>query len=293
MRRTNAAESGSDRVALAKDAGMGRVSLFGVLAGTLVAYGAFLVLVSIVAAVANALDVTDEIATLNWEELGATSGLIVAGVLLLSYLFGGYVAGRMARRAGALNGFLVFVLGVLIVVGVSLLINLATDGDDISRNFRTAGIPTSGEEWGDAGTVAGIASLIAILIGPVLGGILGERWHAKLVRRALDPTVGREPGYQPPGGGRRHDVDGPTPGAQAPVFRPTPPARRGGYGRPAEEETRSQEEVPAPPVPPPPAEQPDEPRPTAWGAPPPRGSAESDHDGPRVTRRSRPPRAGR
>lgn len=170
MRRTNTAESGSDRVALAKDAGMGRISLFGVLAGTLVAYGAFLVLASVVAAVANAVGVSDKVATLNWEEMGVTAGLIVAAVLLLSYLFGGYVAGRMARRAGALNGFLVFVLGVLVAVGVSLLVNLIADGDEAARNFRNAGIPTSGEEWGNAGTVAGIASLLAIVIGPILGG---------------------------------------------------------------------------------------------------------------------------
>lgn len=326
MRRTNAAESGSDRVALAKDAGMGRISLFGVLAGTLVAYGAFLVLAAVVAAVANALNVSDDVATLNWEELGVTSGLIVAAVLFLSYLFGGYVAGRMARRAGALNGFLVFVLGVLVVVVVSLLVNLATNGDDVVRNFRTAGIPTSGEEWGNAGTVAGIASLVALVLGPVLGGILGERWHAKLVRRAVDPTVGVEARYRQQAEHRQRAAEERHEEAQARAWKPAPPPRPAQYGRP-EHDTRRQGEVgpeaehagveaPAAPAgyPPPPAaerpaaERPAPERPSAWGAkrpwadaddepvtaarPAPGPASAREDDVPRGTRRTRarPPR---
>ncbi len=275
MRRTSAAESGSDRVALAKDAGMGRISLFGVLAGTLVAYGAFLVLASVVAAVANAVGVSDKVATLNWEELGATAGLIVAAVLFLSYLFGGYVAGRMALRAGALNGFLVFVLGVLVVVVVSVLVNLATDTDDAVRNFRSVGIPTSSEEWGDAGTVAGIASLVAIVLGPVLGGILGERWHAKLVHRALDPTVGAQPRDRQDAGDLGHDQRGHD--TEARPWRPAPPPRPEAYGgRPAEATAPVAQ-----------ADEPDGGRRSAWGS----TARGADEGGPRVTRRprTRPP----
>lgn len=306
MRRTNAAESGSDRVALAQDAGMGRISLFGVLAGTLVAYGAFVVLLAVVAAVADVLDVGGRIAALNWEELGTTGGLVVAGVLLVSYLFGGYVAGRMARRAGALNGFLVFVLGVLVVVGVSVLINVATDGDDILRNFRTAGIPTSGEEWGNAGTVAGIASLVAIVVGPILGGILGERWHAKLARRALDPSVGRDARQRRMAEKRQADVqDRPM---EARPWTPAPPPRAPEYRQP-DDDAGDREEVPiasspvasspvaSSPGTPAPAATPEDPpraRGTAWGASRPWADAgpdaelsEPDEGGPRPTRRTR------
>ncbi len=306
MRRTNTAESGSDRVALAKDAGMGRISLFGVLAGTLVAYGAFLVLASVVAAVANAVGVSDKVATLNWEEMGVTAGLIVAAVLLLSYLFGGYVAGRMARRAGALNGFLVFVLGVLVAVGVSLLVNLIADGDEAARNFRNAGIPTSGEEWGNAGTVAGIASLLAIVIGPILGGILGERWHAKLVHRALDPTVGAEARHRQQAQDHQRGADERHQGAEARTFRPAPPPRSEAYGQPHEDTQRHHEGARDAAAPVTAAEEPDDARQSAWGAKRPWAKAERegrpaappggqagvpDEGGPRVTRRTgtRPP----
>jgi hypothetical protein len=34
--------------------------------------------------------------------------------------------------------------------------------------------------------------LIAVVVGSLLGGALGERWHARLFARAVDPTVGRQ-----------------------------------------------------------------------------------------------------
>ena len=185
-------ETRGDRAALAESAGMGRISLASVLAGTLVAYGAFAVLMAITAAVAKSAGLDTDLSDNEWRDLGVAGGAIVAGVLFLCYLFGGYVAGRMARRAGASNGFLVFFLGVVVAVGVTGLVNVFTDGDDILRNLRNVGVPTSSEEWGDVATVAGLGSLLAMILGSVLGGALGERWHTKLLVRAADPSVGPE-----------------------------------------------------------------------------------------------------
>ena len=190
--RAHVVETRGDRAALAHHAGMGRVSLVSVLAGVLVAYGAFAVLLAITAAVAESAGLDTDLTANEWRGLGTAGGAIVAGVLLLCYLFGGYVAGRMARRAGATNGVMVFVLGLLVAVGVTGLVNVFTDGDDILRNLRNVGIPTSGEEWEDVATVAGLGSLLAMLLGSLVGGVLGERWHAKLLARAADPSVGPE-----------------------------------------------------------------------------------------------------
>ena len=187
-----APETRGDRAALAHEAGMGRISLVSVLAGTLVAYGAFAVLLALTAAVADAVGFDTELAGTDWRELGTAGGVVVAVVLLLCYLFGGYVAGRMARRAGVTNGFAVFVLSLVVAIGVTGLVNLFTDGDEILSDLRAIGVPTSSREWGDVGTVAGIGSLLAMLLGAVLGGGLGERWHGKLLARALDPSVGPE-----------------------------------------------------------------------------------------------------
>jgi hypothetical protein len=183
-------ESRRDRAELVADAGMGRVSFGSVLAGTLVAYGAFAVLVAIAAAVVKAMDVNTDLSTREWRQLGVGGGIAVALVLFLSYFYGGYVAGRMARRGGAMNGVMVFFVGLVIAVGVAGLANVFTDADSILRNLRSVGIPTSWNEWRDIGTVAGIGSLVAMFAGSLLGGVRGERWHGKLLARAFDPEVG-------------------------------------------------------------------------------------------------------
>lgn len=183
-------ETRRDRAVLAQDAGYPKVSFLSVLAGTLVAYGAFAVLVAVTAAVARGVGFDTNLSGDEWRRLGVGGGIAIGVVLFASYLFGGYVAGRMARRAGALNGFLVFVLGVVLAVGVAGLVELFTDGDDIVSELRGVGVPTTADEWRSIGTVAGIGSLAGMLLGSLFGGAMGERWHGKLLTRAMDPTLG-------------------------------------------------------------------------------------------------------
>ncbi len=185
-------ESGRERRELAVDAGFGGFSLASVLAGVLVAYGAFAILAGMAAAIVAAAGSSTDLNT-DWERLGTTGGLVVAALLLVSYLFGGYVAGRMARRNGLVHGLGVLVLGVAIVGVVAALVRSSSGSTDtIAANLRSLGVPTTGHEYGQAGTVAGIASLIAIVVGSMIGGILGERWHGRLLARAADPTVGAQ-----------------------------------------------------------------------------------------------------
>jgi hypothetical protein len=173
-------ESSRDRATLAREAGLGRLSLPSVLAGVLVAYGAFAVLAALVGAVAAAIGLTTNLARNDWATLGLGSAIAVAVVLLVAYLFGGYVAGRMARRAGLLNGLAVFVLAVVLVAAVAAIAASQADTSAVQANLRSLGIPTTGTEWGKVGTVAGIGSLAAMLVGALVGGVLGERWHSKL-----------------------------------------------------------------------------------------------------------------
>jgi hypothetical protein len=187
-------ENARDRTVLARDAGLPRASFISALAGTMVAYGTSIVVVAVAAGIAARVSNTDTstLTTYDWRRIGGGAAAVLAIALLVSYLFGGYVAGRMARRAGALNGFLVFVLSI-VVVGVAVaIIGTKTDSGTIVDDLRRAGIPTTASEWRDIGTVAGIASLAAMLLGSVLGGALGERWHGKLLTRALDPEIGPE-----------------------------------------------------------------------------------------------------
>ena len=186
-------ETRRDRSALAADAGIGAVSVASVFAGTLVAFGATVLLLSLAASIAAGAGLDVDVQG-NWRDAGVAGGVILASVLFVSYLFASYAAGRMARRHGMLHGVLVFVTS-LVAVGVATIVaRLLTDADadTILGNLRNVGVPTSGEEWKDVATVAGIGSLAAMLLGSLLGGGWGERWHGRLIARALDPEVGRE-----------------------------------------------------------------------------------------------------
>lgn len=184
-------ETGQERRELAADAGYGAFSVTSAAAGMLVAYGAFAVLVGLAAAIVGAAGYNTDLST-NWERLGTTGGLIVAGLLLLAYLFGGYVAGRMARRNGLAHGLGVAVLGLVVVGAVAALARSSAASDTVASNLRSLGLPTTVHEYGQAATVAGIASLAALVAGSLVGGALGERWHGRLQARAADPTVGAQ-----------------------------------------------------------------------------------------------------
>jgi hypothetical protein len=175
-------ESPRDRKRLARQAGLGRVSFISVLAGVLVAYGAFAVLAALAGAVAIGLDA--ERASNDWATFGMGSAVTVTVVAFVAYLFGGYVAGRMARRAGLVNGVTVFALAVLLVVVVGAIAASQADTDAIGANLRSLGLPTTGTEWADIGTAAGIGSLVGMLLGAGIGGVVGERWHSDLARWA-------------------------------------------------------------------------------------------------------------
>ena len=191
--RTKSVESGRDRKTFARDAGMGQVSLISVLAGTLVAFASFAILLAITAAILSAVGIdTSRLASNDYRELGIGAGIVAALVLFLSYFFGGYIAGRLSRRAGALNGGLVWLTAILIGAGIALIVGTQADTEALAADLRVIGVPTSGADYGSIATIAGIVALAAMLAGSVLGGLKGERWHGKLTTRAFSPDVGPE-----------------------------------------------------------------------------------------------------
>jgi hypothetical protein len=181
-------ESPRDRKRLARQAGLGRVSFISALAGVLVAYGAFALLAALVGAVAVAIGLNAELASNDWDTFEMGSAVTVTVVAFVAYWFGGYVAGRMARRAGLVNGLAVFVLAVLLVVVVGAIAASQAETKAIQANLRSLGLPTTGTEWAQIGTVAGIGTLVGMLLGAGIGGVVGERWHSELARWA---AVGR------------------------------------------------------------------------------------------------------
>jgi hypothetical protein len=211
-------ESPRDRKRLARQAGLGRLSFISVLAGVLVAYGAFALLGALVGAVAVAIGLDAELASNDWTTFGVGSAVTVTVVAFVAYLFGGYVAGRMASRAGLVNGVAVFALALLLIVVVGAIAASQTDTEAIQANLRSLGLPITGTEWAKIGTAAGIGTLVGMLVGAGIGGVVGERWHSELARWAAlgraspnHDQDGRDQASQAQEGQPQRDIEGDRP----------------------------------------------------------------------------------
>src|SRR3712207_4293235 len=105
MRRARVVETRRDRMELAQRAGVGSLSIMSVIAGMFSAFGCFAVLAAVAGFILRGfgVDSPDDLSR-DATEVGMATGVALVAVLLHSYLFGGYVAGRMARRGGILHG---------------------------------------------------------------------------------------------------------------------------------------------------------------------------------------------
>lgn len=188
---TTAVEKSKTRSDLAQLAGRGPFSAVALLAGVLVGYAVFALLLSGAVAILRANGSTLDLSE-NWSDLGNRGGLLLGGLLFVSYLFAGYITGRMAWRRGAAHGLLL-VLGSIILVGVVAgLLAVLTRPDDvkgITDSLRSFGVPTTGEEWRNVSPVVWVASLGGMLLGSLAGGLIGERWFTKVSRRAINAEL--------------------------------------------------------------------------------------------------------
>jgi hypothetical protein len=202
---TTAAEQSKTRADLAQLAGVGPVSPIAILAGVLVGYATFALFLGGTVAVLERWG-SDLDLTASWEKLTRGGGLTLAGLLFVSHLWAGYVAGRMGWRRGILHGLGVFVGSILVVGAVAWIVRTVAKPDDVeavSEALRTFGVPTTREEWRYADSFAGVASLGAMLLGSVLGGFLGGRWFTKLSRRAQTAEVDVRERLETTNSGRR------------------------------------------------------------------------------------------
>jgi hypothetical protein len=186
------------------------VSGTAVLTGVLVAYGAFALLISVVAAFANGAHSHQVLSAATWKQLGTGGGIVTGIVLFLAWGAGGLVAARTAGRDGVRHGVWVFIVGVVLMTVIGAAITWLPDTTAILRNLRLLGLPVRRNEWRDIGTVAGIASLVGMAAGAATGG-----WWA--LRAAPIPAVVPSPVPTPVPA-----AAGPPGRLAAPVAEPTP-----------------------------------------------------------------------
>jgi hypothetical protein len=126
-------------------------------------------------------------------EIGAaaiTGFVLIAILVFLTYFFGGYVAGRLARFDGGRNGAMLLLwtgVAVLILALVNALLssilppNIAEGMDNLIQNNVLSAIGSL-SQLGIVGIVILVAALLVALVGGFLGGRLGARYHAEIDR---------------------------------------------------------------------------------------------------------------
>jgi hypothetical protein len=129
---------------------------------------------------------------LSGGRIGASvlTGLAVLGILIfLTYFFGGYVAGRLARFDGGRNGAMVLVWTFIVALILALVAVVFSDflpsgaARAIANVVKgTASTATNLAGAGVAGIVVAGAVLLLALLGGFFGGRLGSRYHTEIDR---------------------------------------------------------------------------------------------------------------
>jgi hypothetical protein len=161
----------------------GGFSIPAIITGTVVAFGAFVVLAAIVGGILAATGIAENgITAGEVSDIGVGAGIGIVIAQFLAYFWGGYTAGRMARGSGVLNGILVPITAIILVAILGAIVAAIGDSTGVNAN-DVQQLPLPLGELADIGTIVGIALLAAMLVGGALGGAWGQRWHTRLERK--------------------------------------------------------------------------------------------------------------
>lgn len=157
----------------------GGIAWLPILTGMVVALGAMLLLSGAVGAFLVVIDALPpdrgEVAELG---IGGSIALVIG--LFLSYLWGGYTAGRMARGAGVRTGLLVAVVALLVALAAAGAARAADLTTNLNVPFTSDRLPIEEEVIVDWGVLLGLVSLAAMALGSAYGGYRGVKWHTDL-----------------------------------------------------------------------------------------------------------------
>ncbi|MFD4420228.1 hypothetical protein ACFWN7_01840 [Agromyces sp. NPDC058484] len=159
--------------------------------GWLTATGATVLLIALAAAIAalvgamtGGVDEAAADAGQNLQAAGIWGVIILLVIWFIAYYCGGYVAGRMARFSGVLQGVAVWIWAVVIAVILTVVGLIA--GQNLS--LPTGAMPTLPFPE-DQATMAAVISIIVVAVvalgGAILGGMAGMRFHRKVDREGL------------------------------------------------------------------------------------------------------------
>jgi hypothetical protein len=157
--------------------------------GWLVAVGLGAILVGLVAGAGAAIGLTELSGTdarNHAKTIGLGGGIALLVVLMIAYYAGGYVAGRMSRFDGARQGFGAWLVGLLITIALGIVAAVLGGDYNVLGQLNLPRIPIGSETLTTGGIVATAAVLLGTLLAAALGGKIGERYHRRIDRVAVD-----------------------------------------------------------------------------------------------------------
>lgn len=167
----------------------GGVSGGAILTGVVVAFGAMFLLSAVIGGILAALGVAEsDITRGEAVDAGIGAGMAFVVAQLLSYMWGGYTAGRMGRGAGLANGILVPVVALILGALTGVIVTTLGATANLNLPFTENRLPLENDYLVNWGIGIAVASVIAMFVGSAIGGALGARWHTKLERDVYDET---------------------------------------------------------------------------------------------------------
>jgi uncharacterized membrane protein len=167
------------------------------LAGMFTGLGVLVFLGALIAAGAGGLDYQLNAIDIdgNVQDIEVVGAILAALVVFVSFLAGGWAAGRMARYDGGMNGlgaglWAIFLVAVFAALGAWL-------GAEYNA-FQRAGLPDwfsqfRGDDVTAAAIIWGAISVVLVLGGGYLGGKLGEAYHHRVDAALADRATGATP----------------------------------------------------------------------------------------------------
>lgn len=152
--------------------------------GWLVAVGLTVLLAALASLVVRLVGVSPDGTGQDPRLFGLTGGIVAVAVMLLAYVGGGYVAGRLARFDGARNGFAVWAMGLVVTAAVTIATAATGTTDSIFAALRVPGIALSGTDFSWTNVVALLIVAAVALLGALVGGKSGEAYHRRVDRAA-------------------------------------------------------------------------------------------------------------
>jgi hypothetical protein len=120
--------------------------------------------------------------------MGVAGAVLMLVAIFVGYCCGGYVAGRMARFAGARQGVAVWLwtLFLAVIGAVIATVSGVVSGPRLDELIR---LPMSGGVLSAGAATLAVAVLVVTLVGAVLGGLAGMRYHRKVDRDLVVPSA--------------------------------------------------------------------------------------------------------